>query len=186
MSTQGLGRLVGRAAVGASLAVLASTLLVAAVQLRHPTAAGFLHRHYDPPSRTLRQIVLSAHDGGVWFYWQYYRPPNVESRERWDRLMRERPRLWQRFDSPGTYTTDDMPLGFYFQWGRDAVRPRFLIFRLPYWFLAVASLVAPGVALRRRLRSRRRRRFGLCVRCGYDLRESPKICPERGAPASLA
>ena len=106
-------------------------------------------------------------------------------------LMSDRPHWWQRFDSPGGYSDDGTTLGFYFRAQSNAGptyvgRQRDLIFRIPYWFLAAASTLAPAAALRRRLRTRRRTRRGLCPRCGYDLRESPDRCPECGTAANLA
>lgn len=55
---------------------------------------------------------------------------------------------------------------------------------LPYWLLAILSvlalvLLAPGLLRGRRMR--RRQRLGLCLRCGYDLRASVERCPECGA-----
>jgi hypothetical protein len=57
---------------------------------------------------------------------------------------------------------------------------------LPHGCVAVGLAVLPAWALVRRRRmhtSRRRRDQGLCGRCGYDLRASPRRCPECGAPA---
>jgi hypothetical protein len=51
----------------------------------------------------------------------------------------------------------------------------------PYWALCLAAFPLPAVRLRRHLRTRRRLRLGLCLRCGYDLRASPGTCPECGA-----
>ena len=152
--------------------------------------AGFIYRHYDPPTTTLRTIHLTAHDGGVWFDWAHTSINHAYYHKQWTRLMADRPHWWQRFDSPGGYSADGTTLGFYFRAQRSAgynlVHRPFLLFRLPYWFLAAASTVAPAAALRRRLRTRRRTRRGLCPRCGYDLRESPNRCPECGTAVANA
>jgi hypothetical protein len=54
----------------------------------------------------------------------------------------------------------------------------------PVWSLPVILAFAPcswlATAGRRRWRSHRRLRTGLCIRCGYDLRETPTRCPECG------
>jgi hypothetical protein len=56
----------------------------------------------------------------------------------------------------------------------------------PLWPACVVFSIAPLIWSTRHFRKRRRRRSGLCVSCGYDLRASPKRCPECGAPAGGA
>jgi hypothetical protein len=51
---------------------------------------------------------------------------------------------------------------------------------VPHWLVAAVAGVAPARRLTRVLSSRRRARRGLCLACGYDLRESPERCPECG------
>jgi hypothetical protein len=55
--------------------------------------------------------------------------------------------------------------------------------QVPYWFATAALLVPPALWAARDRRLRKRRRLGLCRRCGYDLRASGDACPECGAPA---
>jgi hypothetical protein len=55
---------------------------------------------------------------------------------------------------------------------------------LPQWCVVGASLVLPLtviVSRRRRRLAEGRLTYGLCMRCGYDLRGSPSRCPECGA-----
>jgi hypothetical protein len=49
---------------------------------------------------------------------------------------------------------------------------------LPYWFPALLGAIAPVRWAGRRARGRRR--AGLCLSCGYDLRATPDKCPECG------
>jgi hypothetical protein len=63
-------------------------------------------------------------------------------------------------------------------WGEDSERS----VTAPYWSVAVALGALPAfVPLVRRYRRRvRRRRDGLCLRCGYDLRATSGRCSECG------
>lgn len=55
---------------------------------------------------------------------------------------------------------------------------------MPYWTILVLGSILPfacsAKAVRRRLILRKRRRRGLCLHCGYDLRASEERCPECG------
>lgn len=57
----------------------------------------------------------------------------------------------------------------------------YIIVAFPNWLVVVvlASLLSLRGAIRL-LRHRRRRRRGLCVACGFDIRYSPQRCPECG------
>lgn len=72
------------------------------------------------------------------------------------------------------------------KWGYGVAHAAAL--RVPYWFVfALAAAAGPGlllIGLRRVQRRRIRRRDGLCVGCGYDLRASTGRCPECGAVSS--
>lgn len=64
---------------------------------------------------------------------------------------------------------------------------------VPCWAVALLAGALPAVVVARWLRSRRRRRAGLCPNCGYDMRATPERggavldrCPECGTPPSQA
>ena len=57
---------------------------------------------------------------------------------------------------------------------------------IPLWFPIVLFAAYPTIAfIRGPLRRYRRRRKGLCLKCGYDLTGNVSgICPECGTPAN--
>ena len=56
---------------------------------------------------------------------------------------------------------------------------RGLVIGIPYWFVAMLSLLPFALRVRQHLATRLLRP-GFCVRCGYDLRATPERCPECG------
>ena len=64
--------------------------------------------------------------------------------------------------------------------------PEFWAIVIPYWFLILLSGAAPGWWLYTHRRRLHRVRNGLCLRCGYDLRESKDKCPECGTAVVVA
>lgn len=51
----------------------------------------------------------------------------------------------------------------------------------PYWALVLLTSLLPTLSTVRRLRRGRRFPNGFCAACGYDLRATPRQCPECGA-----
>ncbi len=137
---------------------------------------------------TSHQRGVASWRGRLWF--AYVRAEMVEESKRYEKRWRLRhtaiPRdeVASRYDAPGWLAW----LGI--DWrgkDRSAVDPqegpyvyRERFFTVPYW---LAAIVCGGSGWRicakpRLIRSRRRR--GLCVDCGYDLRGTPGRCPECG------
>jgi hypothetical protein len=59
----------------------------------------------------------------------------------------------------------------------------------PYWFIVLLTGIAGFRSLRvinSAWNERRKRRAGLCAKCGYDLRATPERCPECGTQAIKA
>jgi hypothetical protein len=69
----------------------------------------------------------------------------------------------------------------YIPLARNAKPIGYLTLMMPHWFLVALFAIAPSIELRRRIKaSRRRSGFGICRKCGYDLRATPDRCPECG------
>lgn len=93
------------------------------------------------------------------------------------------------YDSSGRQEIGHECLGFLLgyrggDFGGAAIRIRWLLLGIPWWFLIALPLAPAFERSERRYRVGRRRRTrrarGLCRACGYDLRASPNRCPECG------
>ena len=73
--------------------------------------------------------------------------------------------------------------GFYTEW-KPGIEFEANVCRinLPLWVPILILLVLPLYALLPFSRRRKRKKLGLCVNCGYDLRGSKERCPECGMP----
>jgi hypothetical protein len=85
------------------------------------------------------------------------------------RLPRPDYRRWLAFArmGPGRYTWVDLVI-------------------VPYWLVIVVAAAPLLAFIPGAIRRCRRRRAGLCARCGYDLRATPGRCPECGMEARPA
>jgi hypothetical protein len=84
--------------------------------------------------------------------------------------------------SAATYPIQYYDFGYftwdYCQWSNTYSELRI---RLPIWLLVVLELALLGAGAYRFRRSGRACRDGICQRCRYDLRATPRRCPECGA-----
>lgn len=52
---------------------------------------------------------------------------------------------------------------------------------LPSWSVIAITAIPPILWFRNRTLRRRQIAAGICQKCGYDLRATPNLCPERGS-----
>ena len=137
---------------------------------------------------TSHQRAVATSRGRLWF--AYVRAERVEESGRHDRRLRV---YYSAIPHDEEISRYDAPLWLArlgFDWrGKDNSRVdpreglyvyREAFFSIPYW-LIVLLCSGFGWWIGRRARVvRQRRRRGLCVACGYDVRATPSRCPECG------
>lgn len=69
--------------------------------------------------------------------------------------------------------------------GTPGIPTRFHRLAAPLWLVTLITAALPAHRLRQRRSRARRRKLGLCVQCGYDLRSSKDRCPECATPIHL-
>jgi hypothetical protein len=149
------------------------------------------HEHY----LVLRRVGITSGQGGIRFF---RNTAVLRAREGLVRTARNDPYvglIWHRhIDSTKYYPIwqhNRIVLSKWNQWGfqfDSSSRPSGtpygehtnLSLTLPHWAVISPCLVLPAVAMVRLGRFLRRRRQGLCLHCGYDLRATPERCPECG------
>jgi len=104
---------------------------------------------------------------------------------------RERSRLLRQAEADPTYSCIFTPSihyaraslvnGFGFNWTLVLVgKTDVTTATVPYWALVVGTIIAPFF----QFCLGRRKGVGKCAKCGYDLRATPRRCPECGMPAN--
>ncbi|MCH8913227.1 MAG: hypothetical protein IIA33_06615 [Planctomycetes bacterium] len=114
------------------------------------------------------------------------RPPVEEARyiasdaREYDRSMQENIRKMMTIFPNSTWNPYKA-----FQWENSTVTARGITMRtkavaFPHWLFVLLFSMPLFVAGARVHRRRKRKKLGLCLKCGYDLRGSKKRCPECG------
>jgi len=109
-------------------------------------------------------VGASSGTGSLLLMWS--RPPPEFRRVLWD-ARRYDVAVWQQVKHLFVFDAGDS--------GGDTLR-----LQVPHWSLAATAAVLPWMWFRKRRAAIRKRRTGLCRRCGYDLRATPGRCPECG------
>jgi hypothetical protein len=130
------------------------------------------HGHVPPrPPDLVRGYDVNADESHgrprVWF-----------NSEPYDPLM-----IWVYNHKPFTIFRSPVHLNvFKAQQPKDIADSRSISLGMSHWLMAALLLVMPVLWLKRFRDVRRAGRRGLCAKCGYDLRATPKRCPECGTP----
>jgi hypothetical protein len=77
-------------------------------------------------------------------------------------------------------TSESHFLGFGLTKGNFVANVAFQVVSIPIWFPLLLTAILAIVVIRARRRLNYRAKFGHCLSCGYDLRQSKEKCPECG------
>jgi hypothetical protein len=102
--------------------------------------------------------IIAEHTGPAWDIWTVNHPTEFDYAPAW---MVHR-------------------LGFCLLRPTSAAGEKYVGVLVPYWFLNLAFAVVVSRWLYGAINRYRRARQGRCTSCGYDLRATPKRCPECG------
>ena len=175
------------AAVGSALLFL---LAVAAWVRSQFALEAVTFREWDSPTLTTSHSVVAIDEGHLTAAQSVLRFHPTEDRAALDQMFAgPRVQRWTFGPITSPRLQDDWTL---YEW--DPPRTHALPRGTEHsWRIGVhlliplaAAAVLPAVRVRSLLRERRRKRHGLCLACGYDLRATPGRCPECGHVAADA
>lgn len=135
-----------------------------------------------PISRDYRLELASlpSHLRLLSLHWPDQMPPTFTSMEPSALLLEAWDPMAQNPTSSGHFNLYGFNAGRGLLESRDLTRGQYLFASIPWWPLIIVFSVLPSVRISRWIPRRNRARLGHCRNCGYDLRESPKRCPECG------